>query len=105
MLTVAETELFSRYVSDYWTEEEREEFTVWIAEHFDAGDVVPGSGGCRKVRWGRSGIGKRGGVRVIYYNMHEDGTVWLLLIYAKNEQENIPAHVLKAIKEALHAHD
>ena len=101
MLTVAETEIFSRYVKDYWTEEERGEFATWIAGHYDAGDVVRGSGGCRKVRWGRKGSGKSGGVRVIYYNMLADGTIWLLLIYAKNEHENIPAHILKAVKEKI----
>ena len=101
MLTVAETETFSNYVYDYWTEDERGEFAAWIAEHYDAGDVVKGSGGCRKVRWSRKGTGKRGGVRVIYYNMLEKCTIWLLLIYAKNEHENIPAHILKAVKEEL----
>ena len=101
MLTVAETEVFSRYACDYWTEDEREAFSVWIAEHYNAGDVVRGSGGCRKIRWTRKGIGKSGGVRVIYYNMLEDETIWLLLIYAKNEQENIPAHILRAIKEEI----
>ncbi len=101
MYTIAESQVFSRYVSAYWPEEERAAFTVWIAEHFDAGDIVRGSGGCRKVRWTRKGRGKSGGVRVIYYNMLDDGTIWLLLIYAKNENENIPAHVLKAIKEKI----
>ncbi len=101
MLTIAESEIFSRYVSDYWTEDERGEFVSWIATHYDVGDVVRGSGGCRKVRWSRKGTGKSGGVRVIYYNMLEDGTIWLLLIYAKNEHENIPAHILKAVKEEI----
>lgn len=101
MLTVAETEIFSKYVADYWSEDERGNFATWIAEHHDAGDVVPGSGGCRKVRWSRKGIGKRGGVRVIYYNTLHDGTIWLLLIYAKNEHENIPARILKALKEEI----
>ena len=50
MLTIAESEIFSRYVSDYWTEDERGEFVSWIATHYDVGDVVRGSGGCRKVR-------------------------------------------------------
>ena len=54
-----------------------------------------------KVRWSRKGMGKSGGLRVIYYNMLEDGTIWLLLIYAKNKHENIPAHLLKAIKEKI----
>lgn len=101
MLTIAETELFTRYASDYWSEDERGEFATWIAEHYDSGDVVRGSGRCRKVRWARKGTGKSGGVRVIYYNMLEDGTIWLLLIYAKNERESIPAHILKAVKEEL----
>jgi len=65
MLTIAESKIFSWYVIDYWSEEERGEFATWIAEHYDAGDVVRGSGGCRKVRWARKGAGKSGGVRVI----------------------------------------
>ena len=101
MFTVAETEIFSRYVVDYWSEEERGQFAAWIAEHSEAGAVVPGSGGCRKVRWARAGMGKRGGVRVIYYNILSDGVIWLLLIYGKGATENVPAHLLKAIKEEI----
>ena len=63
--------------------------------------MIPGSGGCRKVRWSRSGMGKRGGVRVIYFNRLENGVIWLLVIYAKAVRGNIPAHLLKAIKEEL----
>jgi hypothetical protein len=65
------------------------------------GDVVSGSGGVRKVRWKKSGTGKRGGVRVIYYNQLENGEIWLLLIYSKSDCENIPAHVFKAIKQEI----
>ena len=63
--------------------------------------MTPGSGGCRKVRWARSGMDKRGGVRVIYFNRLEKGVIWLLVIYAKPVRGNIPAHLLKAIKEEL----
>lgn len=101
MLTVIETPTFSRLADEYWSEAEREEFAVWIASHPDAGDVIPGSGGCRKVRWSRKGIGKRGGVRVIYFNRLSQGEIWLLLIYAKNARENVPAHVLKAVKQEI----
>jgi len=45
--------------------------------------------------------GKRGGVRVIYFNMLEDAKIWLLLIYGKNVKENIPAHIFKRVKEEL----
>jgi hypothetical protein len=101
MLTVIETPSFSRLAADYWTEEERGEFAAWIAQRPDAGDVIPGSGGCRKVRWTRPGMGKRGGVRVIYFNRMSHGEIWLLLIYAKSARDNIPGHVLKQIKEVI----
>jgi hypothetical protein len=67
----------------------------------DAGDVVPGSGGVRKLRWGLRQHGKRGGVRVIYYWKQSDDEIWMLTIYAKNEVSNIPAHVLRRIAEEL----
>ena len=67
MLTVVETTLFQRQWPYDWSEDERGMFAAYIAEHPTAGDVVPGSGGIRKVRWGRSGSGKSGGVRVIYF--------------------------------------
>ena len=98
MLTVIETPTFSRLAADYWTEDERGAFAAFIASHPEAGNVVPGSGGLRKVRWSRQGTGKRGGVRVIYYNRLANGEIWLLLIYAKSARENIPAHILRAIK-------
>jgi hypothetical protein len=101
MFTVAETAHFSHLVSDYWTEDEREAFATWLAVHPEVGDVISGSGGCRKVRWSRQGMGKRGGVRVIHYNQLQDGHIYLLLIYAKSAQDNIPAAMLQKIKESL----
>ncbi len=74
MQTVAETEVFQRYASALWSDDERGSFVDWIAANPKVGDVIPGSGGCRKVRWGREGMGKRGGARVIYFN-GEDGPV------------------------------
>ena len=101
MFTIIETPTFSADAQDLWSEEERGAFCAWIAANPDAGVVIPGSGGCRKVRWARSGIGKRGGVRVIYFNRLADGHIWLLVMYAKAVQGNIPARVLKAIREAI----
>ena len=105
MFTVVETPAFSKLCGDYWTEDAREAFAAWIAADPEAGDVIPGSGGCRKVRWSRTGTGKRGGVRVIYYNQRADGRIYLLLIYAKSSEDNVSARILLKIKEALHAHD
>ena len=62
---------------------------------------MPGSGGCRKIRWSRPGAGKRGGVRVIYTARLARGTVVLLVIYAKSARDNIPAHVLRKIAEEM----
>lgn len=101
MLTIIETPLFTSLWPDYWSEDERGQFATWLATHPESGDVIPKSGGVRKVRWSREGMGKRGGVRVIYYNQLANGEIWLLLIYAKNRYDTIPAHVLKAIKEEL----
>jgi hypothetical protein len=101
MFTVVETPTFSKLWPDYWDEEERGEFVTWLVAHPEIGDVIPGSGGCRKVRWTRSGMGKRGGVRVIHYNRLADGRIYLLLIYGKGAVDNVPGHVLKEIRDAL----
>ena len=68
-----------------------------------AGDVIPGSGGVRKLRWGVAGLGKRGGLRVIYFLRLRHGEIWMLTLYAKNVADNIPAKVLKKIKEEIDA--
>ena len=101
MITLIESPLFTKLWPDYWAEDERGEFSVWLAENPDAGDVVPGSGGIRKVRWARKGQGKRGGMRVIYFTESAKGLIWLLTIYAKSKKENVPAHILKILKEEL----
>lgn len=101
MLTIIESPLFSRLWPDYWTEEERGAFSAFLAANPQAGDVVPGSGGVRKVRWSRAGAGKRGGVRVIYVARLAHGDIWLLTMYAKSKQENAPAHILRAMKEEI----
>ena len=100
-ITLIESPIFTKLWSDYWSEDERGKFSAWLAEHPDAGDIVPGSGGIRKVRWSRKGQGKRGGVRVIYFVEAGNGLLWLLTIYAKSKKENIPAHILKLLKKEL----
>jgi len=101
MLTVVETTLFQRQWPHYWTEEERGEFASYIAEHPDSGDVIPESGGIRKVRWRRAGTGKSGGFRVIYFTRNAEGEVVLLTLYAKSKTDNITGPVLKEIRHAL----
>lgn len=101
MLTFVETPTFKAEADAIWSETERLEFFAWLASNPEAGDVIPGSGGCRKVRWSRAGTGKRGGVRVIYFTRLSMGEIWLLLVYAKAVRDTIPGHILKAIREEI----
>ncbi|PKO22287.1 MAG: transcriptional regulator [Chloroflexi bacterium HGW-Chloroflexi-1] len=100
-ITFVETSLFTRIVYDYLTEDEYAELQGFLAAYPDAGAVVPGSGGVRKLRWGMRDRGKRGSLRVIYYLQTQAGEIWMLTLYSKAHQENIPAHVFRAIKEAI----
>lgn len=95
--TVAETEVFQRYAAQIWSNADLAEFIAWIAANPLAGDVIPGAGGCRKVRWSRSGMGKRSGARVIYFNS-SDGRIWLLIAYTKSKFDNLPAGFLARLK-------
>lgn len=101
MYAVVETAIFQRYAADIWTSEEKHGFIDWIAEHPDAGDLIPGSGGLRKVRWSRAGMGKRGGARVIYFIKTARGEIWLLIAYAKAKFDKLPTHVLVQWKDAI----
>lgn len=101
MLTVVESPIFQRLWPRYWDEDERAEFASFIAVNPEAGAVIRGSGGVRKVRWAREGTGKSGGVRIVYLTRNEAGEVYLLTLYAKSTTENISLDTLKEIRRAL----
>ena len=100
-LTVAQTPIFEKYAAKIWSEDELDQFVNWIANNPLAGDVIPGSGGLRKVRWTVGGRGKRGGARVIYYNVLKHGTIWLLMAYTKAKFDNLPPKLLKELGNAI----
>jgi putative component of toxin-antitoxin plasmid stabilization module len=100
VFTIIETPSFLNVVDKYLDENALFALKTYLANHPDAGEVVPGSGGVRKLRWTRPGMGKRGGARVIYFNRLDQGVIVLLTIYIKAKFDTIPAHVLKALKEA-----
>ncbi len=100
MRTVAETPVFVRYAAEVWSEAERQEFINFIAANPQAGNIIRGSGGCRKVRWSRSGSGKRGGSRVIYF-LATEGTVWLLIVYSKAKFDNFPTSFVAQLKKEI----
>jgi mRNA-degrading endonuclease RelE of RelBE toxin-antitoxin system len=105
VLTFIETRLFTRLVYDYVTDEDYAALQSALVANPDAGDLIRGSGGVRKLRWGLNGRGKRGGVRVIYYARVRQGEVWMLTMYAKNEAASIDGAILKKIKEQLDGQD
>jgi mRNA-degrading endonuclease RelE of RelBE toxin-antitoxin system len=100
-VTFVEAPIFSKLVYNYLNEDEYAALQWTLAVRPETGKVIPGSGGLRKIRWSAKGKGKRGGTRIIYYFQKENGEIWLLTIYAKNEVGTIPTKTLKAIKEAL----
>lgn len=92
---------FTRRLPDYLDDDEYAELQRWLCDHAEAGAVIPGSGGVRKLRWGLQGRGKRGGLRIIYYMLSASGQIWMLTLYSKNMRENLPNHVIKALREEL----
>ncbi len=97
MKTVIETHEFQKQAKKIWTEDERLAFIDWISQNPYAGDVVPGADGARKVRWNITGKGKRGGARIIYFNI--DHTCLLLIaIYRKSDKSSISAKQIEEVK-------
>jgi hypothetical protein len=88
-MTVVETPLFLRKAAGLMTEEERAEMVVFVGANPEGGDVVPGTGGVRKLRWATRGRGKRGALRLIYCFHGEEFPVFLLTIYGKSQQANL----------------
>jgi hypothetical protein len=89
MITVAEVPEYIRRLEKLLSDSERRDVIVYLAAHPRAGDLIEGTGGVRKLRWGRGGQGKSGGVRVIYYFHSEAMPLYLLTLFAKNERANI----------------
>lgn len=77
------------------------ELQAALIEEPEAGDVISESDGCRKLRWRAPGRGKRGGYRVIYFTRNAAGSIVLVLLYAKNVQENVDSRLLRKLKASF----
>ncbi len=97
MFSFIETKLFTKLVQKYLSDDEYWELQSLLMKQPQAGKVIPGTGGVRKLRWRMPGKGKRGGYRILYYVKIEQGIIWMLTLYPKNVKENLPAHVLRDI--------
>lgn len=101
MLTSIEARIFSRLSDAYLGDDGLLALQVHLLQQPEAGDLVRGSGGVRKMRWALPGRGKSGGLRVIYFLRLRQGQVWLLTLCAKNETDNISGQLLRKIKEEI----
>ena len=100
-LVFVETPLFTRILSDYLTDESYRELQRALMENPETGDLMPGTGGFRKVRWedARRGKGKRGGLRTIYYYLTADHQIWFFTLYDKDEAADLAAEEKKVLKQ------
>ena len=98
-ITVVETHEFLSATRKIMDDEERAELVTYLAHNPEAGDVIPGSGGVRKVRWRLEGRGKRGGARVVYFYHDPEMPLYLLTAYAKNERENLDQAEIQAMRK------
>ena len=100
-MTVVETERFLKDVKPLISDAEREELVMFIGSNPEAGDVIPETGGVRKIRWALAGRGKRGGARVIYYYYSDRLPLFLLAAYAKNERASLSKAERNAMKRLV----
>jgi hypothetical protein len=96
-----ETTTFTNWISKYLNDEEYRELQQYLMENPEAGKIISGGGGVRKLRWARQGMGKSGGIRVIYYWAKAPEQIYLLTAYSKSERENIDAATLAKIAKQL----
>ncbi|BBR83226.1 MULTISPECIES: type II toxin-antitoxin system RelE/ParE family toxin [Klebsiella] len=99
MLTFIELQGFSKRRQALLPDDEFRAFQEILINDPEAGDTISGTGGFRKIRWSRPGTGKRGGVRVIYYNVTIKGRIYLALIYPKNEQDELSQEQKKMLRQ------
>jgi mRNA-degrading endonuclease RelE of RelBE toxin-antitoxin system len=101
MFTFIELNSFAAVRDKYLSDDEFAILQFYLMEHPEEGDVIPHSGGFRKLRWAVKGRGKRGGVRIIYFLRLDHGQIVLVTMYAKNVQENIDPKLLRRLKEVF----
>lgn len=97
-----EATLFTRLLPEYLTDDEYARLQLYLANDPEAGDVIPGTGGFRKVRWGdpKRGQGKRGGLRVVYYLFVQESLIWLFTLYGKAEAADLTPSEKRLLKAA-----
>ena len=101
MLTFVESPAFTKQCTDLWSDAEYPAFQQFLAAQPEAGDVIPGLGGLRKVRWSAKGRGKRGGARVIYLLLVQPGLIYLFQAYTKGDIADLSPEQKKRLRAAV----
>lgn len=96
-----ETPLFTKRITEIVSDEDYSEFQKFLAEHPEAGDVMEGTGGLRKVRMKLAGRGKSGGARVIYYHLESASQIRMVFVFKKDEQDNLTDDQKKQLKKIV----
>src|SRR5688500_18250906 len=100
-MVIVESKLFTRQVVEELTDDEYRFLQAELLDAPDLGDLIPGGGGLRKLRWGMRGRGKRGGARVIYYWAVAQSKILLLFMYPKNERSDLTQEQIKALRRIV----
>jgi len=100
-LEFIETSQFSRLREKYLDDARFNLLQLYLMESPDAGDVIPGSGGVRKLRWGTKGRGKQGGLRVVYYWITRDDQILFLTLYGKSEAKDLSRDAIRAMRQLI----
>jgi mRNA-degrading endonuclease RelE of RelBE toxin-antitoxin system len=101
IMIIIETSFFTRRVTQLLSDDEYRELQAALVNRPKAGPVIPRSGGLRKLRWSASGRGKRGGARVIYYWATQQERILMLLIYTKNESDDLTPDQIKVLRSIV----
>jgi mRNA-degrading endonuclease RelE of RelBE toxin-antitoxin system len=100
-MRIVETSVFTKRLLSLLIDDEYRKLQHVLVIRPEAGDIIKGSGGLRKFRWGETGRGKRGGVRVIYYWLKSKELILMLLIYSKKEQDDLNPQQLNLLKKIV----
>ena len=101
LFSFIESSAFTDRVLKYLSDEAYAKLQWFLISYPDAGDLIVGSGGIRKIRWAGSGRGKRGGLRVIYYWADSQGQIFMLNVYSKTEKADLKHDELKELRQLV----
>ena len=98
LMVFIETPIFTRLIMELLTDDEYRALQLSLTARPEQGNVIKGSGGIRKVRAAAKGMGKSGGIRVLYYWVTTRGQIYMLLAYPKNKKDDLTAEELAALR-------